>query len=78
MKPTTVAVADRAGIFTTGDLGGAQRSGGLDSCADEVVARCGGKLQSISLRDEFSHFVGGHRYQRERAGLSRAPDLGGG
>lgn len=49
--------------------------GGLGSCAAEVVARCGGKLQSISLRDEFSHFVGGHRYQRERAGLSRAPDL---
>ena len=49
--------------------------GGLGSCTAEVVARCGGRLKSVSLRDEFSHLVGGHQYQREITGLLQAPDL---
>lgn len=51
--------------------------GGLGSCAAEAVARCGkpARLERVSLRDEFSHLVGGHRHQREKAGLLCPPDL---
>lgn len=53
--------------------------GGLGSCVAEAAARTGlpARIKSVSLRDEFSHLVGGHEYQRREAGLLEPPDLGG-
>ena len=52
--------------------------GGLGTCTAEAAAEAGGgKLMRIGVKDEFSHHVGGHAWQRARAGLDKAPDLAG-
>jgi len=52
--------------------------GGLGTCTAEAAAEAGGgKLMRIGVKDEFSHHVGGHAWQRSKAGLDTAPDLAG-
>ena len=51
--------------------------GGLGSAVSEVIAEKGDpvKFRRIALNDKFSHYVGGHAFQRKKFGLSSKPEL---
>lgn len=51
--------------------------GGLGSAVSEIIAESGNRVnfRRIGLRDEFSHYVGGHEFQRRKYGLIDKPNL---
>jgi len=51
--------------------------GGLGSAVSEVIAESGKAVsfRRIGINDKFSHYVGGHNYQRMKFGLVEKPNL---
>jgi len=51
--------------------------GGLGSAVAEIIAESGKSVnfKRIGIPDEFSHFIGGHQFQREKFGLVKKPSL---
>jgi len=51
--------------------------GGLGSAISEVIADTGigVKFLRLGINDKFSHFVGGHNYQKQKSNLTEKPKL---
>ncbi len=51
--------------------------GGLGSAVSEVIAENGEgvKFKRIGINDTFSHFVGGHEFQRKKHNLINKPNI---
>lgn len=51
--------------------------GGLGSAVSEVIAESGKKVKfmRLALPDKFSHYVGGHQFQKEKFNLIKKPSL---
>ena len=51
--------------------------GGLGSALSEVIADTGiaVKFLRLGINDKFSHFVGGHNYQKQKSNLTEKPKL---
>ena len=51
--------------------------GGLGSAVSEVVTQQGKsvKFKHVGINDRFSHFVGDHKFQKEKFGLVKKPSL---
>ncbi len=51
--------------------------GGLGTAVAEVIAESGKavKFKRIGIKDQFSHYVGSHNFQREKSGLLTKPSI---